>query len=208
MQIDTWQALLGLLGSLGLGGVAKTLIDRRQKKDEIKVSTEKMAIDLLMNQFQELKQENERLRKEIDEIKQREDEKDDQITQLRIQMMTFQYRNNSLNVAFWRKNKNLILTECNDKYVHNFLTPRGYQATDYIGQDDFSVWSKDVAEAYRKNDKRVMRTGKAWLGMEEVQTNGHFEDWLIVKIPDNDGTMGFAFAMSELIISDNLNVGK
>jgi hypothetical protein len=200
MTLETWQVIAGIIGAaLGGGGVLSLLIKRGQSKDEL-------AVKILLEQFASLKKENERLRSEIDALKKREDLKDRTINEMQIQIMSLQIKHDTVPFATWFKNEHLIMERLSKKYIHNFLTPRGYQAGDYIGKTDHSVWPDDIAKSYQENDRKVLRTQKTWIGLETLHTNGGKEDWLIIKTPEAEGIRGIAVAMNELLMDPNIEI--
>lgn len=55
------------------------------------------------------------------------------------------------------KDKNSVYVTCNDNYARDF----NITAEQITGKTDYNFFSKELAEKYRADDKRIIRTGKA-----------------------------------------------
>jgi len=97
----------------------------------------------------------------------------------------------------WLKDKDGVMLAINEKYVDVFLKPRGYEANDYIGNDDYSVWPHDIASQFITHDLRVLSLGETVYFKEKIpDTEGNYIEWIIIKYPrvdkSNNTTLGVA----------------
>ncbi len=85
------------------------------------------------------------------------------------------------------KNKNLVYVSCNE----NFARDRHISANKIAGKTDYDFFPKKLAEKYRKEDRRVMRSGKTEGIIEEYIPDGHKIIVHTVKTPvkDEDGNI-------------------
>jgi len=103
--------------------------------------------------------------------------------------------------VFW-KDKDLKYLGCNTLFAQDagFSEPE-----EIIGKDDFQMGWKDQAEQYQNDDISVIKSGKAKLNIEEIQTtpDGNTLELLTSKIPlrnsDNKiiGVLGTYFDITE-----------
>lgn len=89
---------------------------------------------------------------------------------------------NDLPVPFWLKDKKGRMLYFNKHYESTFLTPLGYEASDYLNNYDTAVWPKDVAQAFKINDLKAMQSETPLITTERVP-NGHgqSEIWTVIK---------------------------
>ena len=103
--------------------------------------------------------------------------------------------------VFW-KDKNLVYLGCNAAFARDagFADPR-----DVIGKDDHQMAWRDLAEAYRDDDRTVIESGRPKLLIEEAQTTpeGKSISLLTSKLPlrgpegEVIGVLGTYFDVSE-----------
>lgn len=108
----------------------------------------------------------------------------DEINTLRNQLMSFESSHLDLPVPMWLKDINGTMLYLNKEYEHDFLLPRGLTTADYIGKTDEDVWSKQVADAFRKADEEVIRRGKPVRRVEKLEDakgNVYYAD--LIKYP-------------------------
>ncbi len=147
-------ALIGLILWLFFGPDAQKdfnqRIDNRLVEVEAQLKTEREERRAADKQHHEeklaLQNENLELRSEINEV--------------RAQLLAFFSTQDSLPWAAWFKDTNGKVLYANRAYEEKFLLPRGYTLSDYVGHDDYAVWPKETADAFRANDQEIMRTGR------------------------------------------------
>jgi hypothetical protein len=72
----------------------------------------------------------------------------------------------------------------NKKYEEVFLLPRGKTMDDYIMRKDISVWEKEQADEYTRNDNKVITSGRPWSGTVKVPMgDGQKQEWKVYKYP-------------------------
>lgn len=106
-----------------------------------------------------------------------------QINLLKQQLLTIQSTEDSWPYPAWFKDASGRVLFANAAYDRLYLRPRGYVLTDYVGQDDYAVWPKDIADAFRANDQRVMETGQHIVIAETIEMPGGPEKHLFIKYP-------------------------
>ena len=92
------------------------------------------------------------------------------------------YLVNSIPYNIFWKDKNSVYLGCND----SFAKTTGIQADLIVGKTDFDMpWKKEEAEAYRRDDQKVMAAGLPILDIEETlrQSNGEELVILTSKVP-------------------------
>ncbi|MFA5337182.1 MAG: PAS domain S-box protein [Candidatus Omnitrophota bacterium] len=81
------------------------------------------------------------------------------------------------------KNKDLVYTYCSENYGNSLKM----KPEEIIGKTDFDIFSKKLAEKYRSDDKRIMKTGVPE-EIEEKYTESGKERWAhTVKAPYRNG---------------------
>ena len=96
-------------------------------------------------------------------------EKEKEITELRHQLLIFESSHVDIPLAMWMKDTNGKMIFLNSHYEDIFLLPRGFRMSDYIGKDDYSVWSAEIAKGFIRNDKQVMFSKKHIRKIEEIE---------------------------------------
>ena len=95
----------------------------------------------------------------------------------------------------WLKSTDGIMLRLNKAYEDLFLRPLNYTRSDYIGNDDYAIFSKDIADNFRKHDRYVLKIGKPVTFMETViMPDGTRENVEVTKYPwiVNGHTLGVA----------------
>lgn len=87
-----------------------------------------------------------------------------------------------LPLPMWIKDMNGKMLYLNDEYEKIFLIPRGVRALNYIGNDDFSVWPKKIAEEFRKNDVEAFNSSHPIKRVVKIpnERNG-FTNYVVIK---------------------------
>lgn len=112
---------------------------------------------------------------------------------MRLRMVLMEGTQGSLPWPAWTKDRSGVVVSANEAYERTFLRDRGYTLLDYVGHDDFAVWPTEIAQAYRANDARVMRTKQMEIFEESVQlASGKVITMPFVKYPVvvNGGVLG------------------
>jgi PAS domain S-box-containing protein len=94
------------------------------------------------------------------------------------------YMNNSPAVA-WMKDEQ-------DRYVYlsgSYENRVGVRLEEWRGKTDFELWPREIAEEFRRNDREVLRTGRAIEVVEETPApdGGRFH-WWNIKFPFRDAS--------------------
>ena len=106
-----------------------------------------------------------------------------------LQISEHKYRTLFENIPqnIFRKDLDSVFVSCNE----NFAATLRLRPEDITGKTDFDFYPCDLAEKYRRDDKRVMTTGQAEESVEQNQQNGEMRWVNVIKTPvkDIDGTI-------------------
>lgn len=181
MELSTiLQLVFTALGG-GLIGTFLTfkLNNRKQKASEFQMllKERKDITEALTNRMDSMEVELRRLReKEAEQAK--------EISSLRNQLMLFESSHIDIPLPMWLKDNKGKMVFFNEYYEDMFLISRGYTRNDYLGNDDFSVWSEEIAKAFISNDEEVIRTKKHIRKIEKLEDkNGEPYYAEILKYP-------------------------
>lgn len=117
---------------------------------------------------------------------------------------------NQVPIPFWRKDLNFRYTFTNGSLGIYTGKGRGY----CLGKTDYEVWSKEIADGYRKNDlwvienKRMITTCE---GVPAKEDKSSIEKWWIRKFPsfdsagNVDGVWGLGIRIERLILELQAN---
>ena len=96
-----------------------------------------------------------------------------------------QILDNLPNVVFWKDlNSNFLGCNASAAKIAGLASP-----ADIVGKSDFDMpWTREQSEAYRRDDRKVMESGKARLNIEETQHQADGSDVYILtsKVPLRD----------------------
>lgn len=138
--------------------------------------------------FDQLQKDNDRLRLELQKDREMIDKLNKKVNQQAIQIMLLESAHNDHPFPMWLKGVDGEMLSINPAYEDVFLAPRGKSMGDYIGQNDYNVWPKEIADKFWQNDLRVIRTRKTWRGREDIMNAaGGIEQWNIIKYPRFSG---------------------
>jgi PAS domain S-box-containing protein len=106
-----------------------------------------------------------------------------------LQISEHKYRTLFENIPqnIFRKDLDSVFVSCNE----NFAATLQMRPEEISGKTDFDLYPCDLAEKYRRDDKRVMTNGQAEESVEQNQQNGEMRWVSIIKTPvkDIDGTI-------------------
>lgn len=103
---------------------------------------------------------------------------------LRSQLVNFKSVQDSYPFPAWFKDLSGKVISANLSYETLYLTPRGYSLFDYVGNDDYAVWPKDIADRFRANDQKVFREDQMIVFEEELEiSSGVRERYWFIKYP-------------------------
>ena len=195
---DWLQTVLTFAGGGTVIGVLTWIISLRKDKREglgAVISLFKEDNARLRNEMSLLKQEFETLRLKSQE---REKENRDVIQGLRIKVNMLESAHLNLPIPQWLKDKNGIMLSINSAYEEIF----GKSVSQYVGNTDYDVWPKEIADQFKKNDTKVKRTRKHLQTQEFLEVDEHVQVWEVLKYPRYEGSTfigigGIAFKMVE-----------
>ncbi len=75
----------------------------------------------------------------------------------------------NLPQKIFHKDKNSVYVSCNNKYARDLKI----QPDEIIGKTDYDFYTRELAEKYRADDKRIMDSGKTEYIEEKYIQNGH-----------------------------------
>ncbi len=95
------------------------------------------------------------------------------ITELRSKIILLESASNDLPFPMWLKDVDSKMLYLNNEYERLFLIPNGKTAKDYIGRYDHEVWSKEIADEFTANDRRVLASKSGtYVFTETIKVNG------------------------------------
>lgn len=104
------------------------------------------------------------------------------------------------------KDRNSIYVSCNNIYAQDL----GIRAEEITGRDDFDFYPRELAEAYRADDRAVMESGLI-RDIEEQYIQAGEEQWAhTIKVPyrDNEGTIVGVMGIFENITERKMAEGE
>lgn len=134
-----------------------------------------------------LRSENEKLERELHVIRL-------ELNELRAKVILMESAHSDAPLPMWLKDTKGIILSVNRSYEETFLIPLNKTANDYIGNTDFAVWPPEIAAQFQKNDSHVLKTGKPWRGVEEIQTETGIQKWNVLKYVRYAGTIKLGVA--------------
>lgn len=173
-MIDWTLIITGLISALAGGGLASYFNYKINSKKE-----DNNEFNIILEQYKLLRKsdidEINLLKTRINELEDRDMKKTLEIQNLKHQLMVFESSHLDIPLPNWIKDTSGKMLFVNKEYEEAFLKPRDYIASDYVGNDDYSVWEDKIAKAIIKTDRKVIRDKKP------VKT--------IEQIPDLDGSI-------------------
>ena len=185
MELNT---ILSLIGSVLGGGVIGAFISAYYTSKTEDKKTDIEATDRLISQWEKLlaplQAKLATLEKDLEEARERELEYKHRISTLETQLILFESSHIDIPLATWMKDTNGKMVFLNRIYEDMFLVPIGKSMDDYIGNTDYDIWSKEVADAFNTFDKEIMRTKKAKKRIEPLDAgNGTLFYAEVLKYP-------------------------
>ncbi len=80
------------------------------------------------------------------------------------------------------KDRNSVFVSCNANFAHD----SGLEPEQVIGKDDFALYPRELAEAYRADDRAVMEAGQPKVIEEPVPARGETRWVHTIKVPFHD----------------------
>ena len=144
--------------------------------------------DTIVAQWQ---QDNERLRQENKEHKDRQDElykkiaeHEKKLSALNAKLLVMESSYMHIPLPSWLKDIDGTMLAVNDAYEIYFLIPNGYTKADYVGKTDSDVWPENIAKQFIESDIRTMQSEKKiWFGKEQIVVKDVdvSDNWRVLK---------------------------
>lgn len=83
----------------------------------------------------------------------------------------------------WIKNNDYTMLWLSKSYETYFLKSQGITRDDYIGKTDYDVYPKNIADAYRTEDIKIMQQNKSRHVIEPVSINDEVHNVHFFKFP-------------------------
>ena len=135
------------------------------------------------------------LETEVKRLQQNEYEHKTEIASLKNKIILFESSHADIPLPMWLKDTTGTMLYLNSAYEEQFLIPRDFTAADYIGNDDFSVWSDEISKEFRASDNKVVRNKSSIKTIETLEdVDGNIYYGLILKYPRkvNDKVIGIS----------------
>ena len=81
----------------------------------------------------------------------------------------------------WLKDKEGRMIWLNKAYEDVFLLPFDKNASDYIGNTDYQIWSKEIADQYVTNDRKALSSSEPIIRTEIIKIGNIKEEWVVIK---------------------------
>lgn len=183
MSIDWTLIITSLISALFGGGIGVFFTYRISNRKQ-----DQSDFTALISEYKEMvndyKSEVVDLRKEVIQLRSDVHSRENEIKQLRTQLMIFESSNVDIPIPIWLKDTDGKMLFVNPEYERLILHPIGKTAEDYIGSMDGAIWPKHIADVFQEHDRKVMRTKKAtefmetWVGSNNVEYEGR-----VIKYP-------------------------
>ena len=157
--------------------------------------------DTIVAQWQ---QDNERLRQENKEHKDRQDElykkiaeHEKKLSALNAKLLVMESSYMHIPLPSWLKDIDGTMLAVNDAYEMYFLVPNGFVKSDYIGKTDSDVWPENVAQEFIANDILTLQSEKKiWFGKETILIKDVdvSDNWRVLKYVRYAGNIAVGIA--------------
>ena len=157
--------------------------------------------DTIVAQWQ---QDNERLRQENKEHKDRQDElykkiaeHEKKLSALNAKLLVMESSYMHIPLPSWLKDIDGTMLAVNDAYEMYFLIPNGLVKSDYIGKTDSDVWPENVAQEFIGNDILTLQSEKKiWFGKETILIKDVdvSDNWRVLKYVRYAGNIAIGIA--------------
>lgn len=157
--------------------------------------------DTIVAQWQ---QDNERLRQENKEHKDRQDElykkiaeHEKKLSALNAKLLVMESSYMHIPLPSWLKDIDGTMLAVNDAYEIYFLIPNGYTKADYVGKTDSDVWPENIAKQFIESDIRTMQSEKKiWFGKEQIVVKDVdvSDNWRVLKYVRYAGNIAVGIA--------------
>lgn len=157
------------------------------------------------------KEDNQRLREEVNELSTRMEEIEEKyMTQkeradtLQNQLILMESAHHDLPFPQWLKDTNGIMLSLNTAYEDMFLKPLGKTKHDYIGGTDEEVWGSEIARKFRENDINARQKKGYWIGIEPIwlKNSDISQRWRILKYTRYVGNVCIGVAGIAIPVTD------
>lgn len=157
--------------------------------------------DTIVAQWQ---QDNERLRQENKDHKDRQDElykkiaeHEKKLSALNAKLLVMESSYMHIPLPSWLKDIDGTMLAVNDAYEMYFLIPNGFVKSDYIGKTDSDVWPENVAQEFISNDILTLQSEKKiWFGKETILIKDVdvSDNWRVLKYVRYAGNIAVGIA--------------
>ena len=157
--------------------------------------------DTIVAQWQ---QDNERLRQENKDHKDRQDElykkiaeHEKKLSALNAKLLVMESSYMHIPLPSWLKDIDGTMLAVNDAYEMYFLIPNGFVKSDYIGKTDSDVWPENIAQEFIGNDILTLQSEKKiWFGKETILIKDVdvSDNWRVLKYVRYAGNIAVGIA--------------
>lgn len=180
--MDWTQVITALISAAAGGGLGSLLTYKAKAKEQ-----ENDEFRILIAEYKEMLKANrndiENLQHQIDELKAQLSERELTILGLQNRLIIFESSHTDIPLPMWLKDTKGVMLFLNDEYEKQILHPIDMTKADYIGRTDRDVWAEEIADAWRENDLKIMRTKSPQMMTEHWYGPDGMIEGRVVKYP-------------------------
>lgn len=177
---EIWKWVAGG-GAFALVGTILNFLIKKQGADTASFEALKKAYQ---EEFRRQDEKIDKLIREVEQLRLKYEESNKEVEFLKAQLESMKNAYPDLPIPLWLKDRDGVMISLNDAYEKAFLIPQGFHRRDYIGRSDESVWGRDIAEVFKKNDLKVIEKGEEMkIVFEDVKNNEILMNWEFLKYP-------------------------
>ena len=140
--------------------------------------------------YDRLEKDNERLREREEEIEKEIDDLKAKFTLLQEKLIILEQAHHNLPIPQWIKSKEGVILSMNSHCHKIFIEPEGFSRLEAIGLTDRDIFNSDTADIIEANDNAVKEKKKSIKSVERLLIGGEWQSWAVTRYPIiQDGTL-------------------
>lgn len=192
MTAEIWIAIItGFFTLIGSGLLSYFIAKRKNRRDDFVTISDLIKEDnsRLRLEIDKIREENNAIRLELDSVKEELIEERERGTQIRSDLLLLETAHHDLPLPQWLKDENGIMLSLNDAYEDAFLLRQNKTRSDYIGRTDTEFWGLEIGLEHQKNDRIALRKRRATIFHERIEVDGAdlSGEFIVLKYPRYKG---------------------